>query len=184
MAEKNNENAQDGAPEKKGPMKIVLLGVLVLALLVGVAAGAYKLGAKSSAKEAAGKAAAQKADASATGGEGGAQGEGKGAFSAEVLGPMVNIDPFIVNILDNQSTRYLKAALTLELNNKVAAAEVKERMPQIRDAILLLVGNKTFEELSDLQGKMQLRAELISRLNGILTQGKVERIFFTDFVVQ
>jgi flagellar FliL protein len=57
-------------------------------------------------------------------------------------------------------------------------------MPQIRDAILLLIGNKTFAELSDLQGKLQLRAEIIARLNKLLTTGKVKGIYFTEFVVQ
>ena len=62
--------------------------------------------------------------------------------------------------------------------------EVNQRMPQIKDAILLLLSNKTYSELSDLQGKIQLRAELINKLNGILQQGKVKRIYFTEFVVQ
>jgi flagellar FliL protein len=57
-------------------------------------------------------------------------------------------------------------------------------MPQIRDAILLLVGNKTFEELQDLEGKKQLKAEIMSKINGILQTGKVKAIFFTEFVVQ
>ena len=57
-------------------------------------------------------------------------------------------------------------------------------MPQIRDSILLLIGNKTYEELQDLQGKKQLKAELTSKLNSILHYGKVKEIYFTDFVVQ
>ena len=57
-------------------------------------------------------------------------------------------------------------------------------MPQIRDAILLLVGNKTFEELQDLQGKKQLKAELLSKINAILQSGQAKSIYFTDFVVQ
>jgi flagellar FliL protein len=100
------------------------------------------------------------------------------------LGPMIDLESFIVNILDEQGTRYLKAAITLETDQEKTATEVKERLPQIRDAILLLVGNKTFGELSDLQGKLQLRADLTSRLNQILQTGKVARIYFTEFVVQ
>jgi len=103
---------------------------------------------------------------------------------AKQVGPMVNIDTFIVNIIDEEESRYLKAAITLELNTPEAAVEITERMPQIKDAILLLVGNKTFGELQDLQGKIQLRAELINRLNSIVIKGKVKRIYFTDFVVQ
>ncbi len=103
---------------------------------------------------------------------------------AKEVGPMVNIDPFIVNILDDQESRYLKAAITLEVDTPETAMEVNSRMPQIKDAILLLIGNKTFGELSDIQGKLQLRAELINKVNSILLKGKVKRIYFTNFVVQ
>lgn len=57
-------------------------------------------------------------------------------------------------------------------------------MPQIRDAILLLIGNKTYEELQDLQGKRQLKSELTSKINSFLMSGKVKSIYFTNFVVQ
>lgn len=103
---------------------------------------------------------------------------------AKQVGPMIAIDSFIVNIIDDAESRYLKAAITLELSTPEGAAEVAERMPQIKDAILLLIGNKTFGELQDLQGKIQLRAELINRINSVLVYGKVKRIYFTDFVVQ
>ncbi len=103
---------------------------------------------------------------------------------AKQVGPMVNIEPFIVNILDDTESRYLKAAITLEAGNEETAMALTQRMPQIKDAILLLISNKTFSELGDLQGKIQLRAELINKLNGILPVGKVKRIYFTEFVVQ
>lgn len=103
---------------------------------------------------------------------------------AKQVGPMVNIESFIVNILDDNESRYLKAAITLEVDSEETSMELTQRMPQIKDAILLLVGNKTFGELSDLQGKIQLRAELINKVNSILLKGKVKRIYFTDFVVQ
>jgi len=101
-----------------------------------------------------------------------------------MIGPMINIEEFIVNILDGEDTRYLKVAITLEFDKEDATKEVSVRMPQIRDAILLLIGNKTFDELRDLQGKMQLRAELVGRINTIVQRSKVENIYFTDFVIQ
>lgn len=106
------------------------------------------------------------------------------AETVSELGPMIDIESFIVNILDEQGTRYLKAAITLEADNPETAEELDARLPQIRDAILLLVGNKTFGELSDLQGKLQLRADLINRLNEILQSGTLKKIYFTEFVVQ
>ncbi len=103
---------------------------------------------------------------------------------AKEIGPMVDLESFIVNILDQGEVRYLKAAITLEADTPEAATEITQRMPQIKDAVLLLIGNKTFAELSDLQGRLQLRAELLNRVNSLLLVGKVKRIYFTDFVVQ
>ena len=100
------------------------------------------------------------------------------------VGPMVNIDSFIVNISDDQESHYLKATITIEVDREAATMEVNQRMPQIKDVILQLIGNKTFHELNDSQGKNQLRAELINKINSILLKGKVKRIYFTDFAVQ
>ncbi|PLX91452.1 MAG: flagellar basal body protein FliL [Desulfuromonas sp.] len=136
-------------------------------MLVAVGVAAYLLGSRS-AQDAAPAESAQVEDTS----------------TAEGVGPMVDITDFIINILDKNETRYLKAAITLELENEETVAEVNERMPQIRDSVLLLVGNKTFAELNDLQGKLQLRAEIIVRLNKLLKKGKVKGIYFTEFVVQ
>ncbi len=100
------------------------------------------------------------------------------------IGPQVNIEEFIVNIISGDTPHYVKASLTVELTNPEVKAEVEKRMPQMRDAILLLIGNKTFEELQDLQGKKQLKAELTSKINSFLKTGKVKAVYFTNFVVQ
>nr|WP_320113757.1 flagellar basal body-associated FliL family protein [uncultured Desulfuromonas sp.] len=160
--------ADEEKQEKGGKSKMMLfvaIGVVILLIAVGVAA--YLLGSRSAQQAPAGEAA-----------------EVEDTSKAEGVGPMVDITDFIINILDKNETRYLKAAITLELENEETVAEVNERMPQIRDSILLLVGNKTFAELNDLQGKLQLRAEIIVRLNKLLKKGKVKGIYFTEFVVQ
>lgn len=164
MADKKVDSEQP-KDQKKGGKKLLLIILLGVVLLIGGGVAAFLLlhgnANADPAKQAAEKAAKENA-----------------------VGPMVNIDSFIVNILDKDGTRYLKAALTLELDSEITANEVKERMPQIKDAILLLVSSKTFAELQDLQGKLQLRAELTSRLNDLLKTGKIKQIYFTDFVVQ
>lgn len=100
------------------------------------------------------------------------------------VGPMVNIEEFIVNIISGDSAHYVKASLTIELTSEEGKIEAEKRMPQMRDAILLLVGNKSFEELQDLQGKKQLKAEITAKINSFLQAGKVKAVYFTNFVVQ
>jgi flagellar FliL protein len=89
-----------------------------------------------------------------------------------------------VNIISGDTAHYVKASLTVELTNIEVQSEVEKRMPQMRDSILLLISNKTYEELQDLQGKKQLKAEILSKLNSFLQTGQVRSVYFTNFVVQ
>lgn len=166
MAEKKTDEKTE--EKKGGMMKIIIIAVVAILLLVGVGVGAYLMGAGSSDKKEPEKASS----------------ESTKETTVQPVGPMVAMDDFIVNILDTEGTRYLKASMTLELANPESSAEVEERKAQIRDAILLYLSSKTFDEIRDLQGKLQLRADLIGRINGLLTTAKVKTIYFTDFVVQ
>lgn len=165
MAKKENEdNPEEGGKSKK--MLIIIVAVVVLLLGAGVGAFLFMGGEDEEPKLSPEEEQAELAK------------------QAKQVGPMVTIDTFIVNIMDDQESRYLKAAITLEVDNEMATMEINQRMPQLKDSVLLLLGNKTFSELNDLQGKIQLRAELINKINSILLKGKVKRIYFTEFVVQ
>ncbi len=166
MAKEPVKGSEEGG--KKGKKKLLIIIIIVLVVLIGGGVGAF-LFLKGGGEE--DKISPEEEQAQL-------------AAQAQQVGPMVNIDSFIVNIIDSEESRYLKAAITLEVDSEAASQELSQRMPQIKDAILLLVGNKTYTELNDLQGKIQLRAELINKINSILKQGKVKRIYFTDFVVQ
>ncbi len=167
MADKET-SAEAGAEQKSSKKMLIIIIAAVVILLGGGAAAFFLL--KGEAPQ---SATAPAPDAAAT-----------APVANGTIGPMVEIEPFIINILDEEGTRYLKAAITLETNNDPVVEEITQRMPQIRDAILLLVGNKTFGELADLQGKLQLRSELRERLNKLLSGGRVQKIYFTEFVVQ
>jgi flagellar FliL protein len=167
-------------PEKKkksGLIKYLLFGLIGLVFLVVAGTAGFMVSSSNILGNLLGNKDQKSSEAT------GKEGEGGGTQPLQI-GPMLDIDSFIVNILDEEGTHYLKAAITLEVDNPLTLEEVNQRMPQIRDNILLRVGNKTFRELADLEGKLQLRAELVSSLNGILESGKIKKIYFTDFVVQ
>jgi flagellar FliL protein len=93
-------------------------------------------------------------------------------------------DPFIVNIYDGQELRYLKLKVEVQLSDEKAKTEMTERQAQIRDAILTILTTKTLQDVQYLQGKNQLKQEIMAALTKIVTPGKVRQVFFTDFVVQ
>jgi flagellar protein FliL len=94
------------------------------------------------------------------------------------------MEDFVVNIMQKDTTRFLKVGITLETKNQESSERIKNRMPQITDAVLLLVGNKQFDQIKDLQGKLQLKADLLAQINSLVGKDEVTEIFFTDFVVQ
>jgi len=100
------------------------------------------------------------------------------------MGPTVDLSEFLVNIISEDNSHYLRASMTIELSNPAAQEELIRRMPQVRDAILLLISNKTFEELYDLQGKMQLKAEIRLAVDELISTGEVTSVYLTDFIVQ
>ena len=97
---------------------------------------------------------------------------------------MFPLEPFIVNIYDGQELRYLKVKVEMEMANPAIKAELEGRLAAMRDAILVVLTSKTLQDIQDIQGKNQLREEILIAVSKIIAQGKVTRIYFTDFVVQ
>lgn len=100
------------------------------------------------------------------------------------IGTMFPLSPFVVNLADPQARRYLKVAITLELESPDAAARAKKMVPILRDKAITLLTSLTFEEVMTPEGKIQIHDELLERFNQILRPDRVRNIYFTDFVVQ
>jgi flagellar FliL protein len=117
-----------------------------------------------------------KAEAGGHGGEaGGKEGAGSNIYPLE---------PFIVNIYDGQELRYLKVKIELEMVGVGVKQEIDARLAAIRDSILVLLSTKTLQDIQDIQGKNQLKEEILGAINKNIPPGKVAKVYFTDFVVQ
>jgi flagellar protein FliL len=110
-------------------------------------------------------------------------GSGKSGQAA-TPGVMFDLDPFIVNLADVPDVRYLKLTVKLEVDNDAISANLSARVPQVRDAILVLLSSKDVNAVRTTQGKFQLRDEITQRINGLLPKPGVRSAYFTDFVVQ
>lgn len=97
-----------------------------------------------------------------------------------------DIPTFVVNLADPAGTKYLRIGLSMEVpaSNKKIMPEIEQRLPKIKDTIITVLSAKTLEEISTPQGKISLKQELLRRINGVLTSGKVQDIYLTDFVIQ
>ena len=196
-------------PKKPSRIKrIVIILAILLITLSGAGIGAYwwffmrtPSAASATAQEtapadAAGKGAAGQAGtgaaagagASGHGGAAGAGGAGDGRIERQSDlprsgGQVLPLPPITVNISDPSGRRYLKLGMEVEVNADVSAA-LQANSPRIRDAIIMLLAGKTFGDISSPDGKVLLKAEVAARLNQILGEQRVIRVYFTDFVVE
>ena len=161
------EKTEGAAPEKKsGKMKWIIIGVVVLVLLGGGGFAAWKfLSTGSGEPEAMAK-----------------PGGHEGALPAP--GPIVALDSFLVNLADPADSHYLKVTVNLEVEKPESTEEIQQRMPQIRDSILVLLSSKTAEDVRSVEGKFRLRDEIIGRVNKFISHGKIKGAYFTEFVMQ
>ncbi len=118
--------------------------------------------------------------------EGGHGGGGHGKEGGkEGGGTEVKMEPFLVNLADEGGKRYLKLTIIVDVKEEKYKKLLEERLPIIRDGILLLLTSKTVQDISSLEGKLKLRQEvrrLVSRPIGAPEALPV--VYFTEFFIQ
>ena len=100
------------------------------------------------------------------------------------LGTLFPLETFIVNLADPERSRYLRVTMDLELMAPADADKLNDRLPQIRDSVLMILPSKRFEDIASMEGKTALRSEVINKLNSLFAKSVVSNIYFTEFVVQ
>jgi flagellar FliL protein len=128
----------EGSGKAGGSGKLILIGVVLLAVLGGGGAAAwFLLGGKSQDK--AESAADQKPKPRAP--------------------PVfVKLEPFVVNLADRG--RYLQVGLELRVPDARAAEQIKVFLPEIRNGVLMVLSGRRAEEISSAEGKERLRADI------------------------
>ncbi len=107
-----------------------------------------------------------------------------GLNQADAPGALFPLETFIVNLADEERSRYLRVTMDLELVAPTDAEKLNQRLSQIRDGILMILPSKRFDDIASIDGKTALRDEIINNLNGLFPSKVVANIFFTEFVVQ
>ncbi len=71
------------------------------------------------------------------------------------------LDNMVVNLADPGGERVAQIGVTLELQNAAAVDKVKQYLPTIRSAVLLLVSQRKSEELLQIEGKQKLAKDIL-----------------------
>ena len=176
MAEE--KDIKEEAQPKKPFLKFIILGVIALVLGAGGSAGwdFFIKGKKEEIKKEEIKKEEIKKEAH----------KPYSKKKKEKPGIAYPLDSFIVNLLDKSGAgkRYLKIKVVLEVGDEEGQRTVDSHIPQLKDTILLLLSSQSFSDINTMEGKIELKQILLSKINQVLGEGIVHRLYFTEFVVQ
>lgn len=161
-----DEEASEAAPAGGSGKKMMILG-LVGVLLLGGGGGAAWFFMGGEKEE----------------GEKHAKAEEEEEHSEEP-GPVMELEPFLLNLADRDELRFLKVSIKLELDRPEEKTDYTNKVPAIRDVLLVLLSSKESQILRTTNGKRRMREEIMTRVNGVMNKGKVANVFFTDFIIQ
>lgn len=150
------EVVEEAPPKPKGKLKKIIILVVLLFVLLGGGAFAYFALFDDPAPE----------------------------KTKHVEKAMMPLEPFLVNLADKDSRRYLKVKIDLEVDNEKTVKELEKSMPRIRDQLIFLLSSKSYQEISTPEGKHQLKKEIMARLAALPTGKKISGAYFTEFVAQ
>ena len=113
------------------------------------------------------------------------------------------LENMVVNLADPGGERYAQIGITLELQDEATATTVKQYMPSIRNGILMLVSQRTADELLQREGKEQLATDILREVTRPMGWDKqrremeddefdtprrranpVRRVLFSSFIIQ
>ena len=101
------------------------------------------------------------------------------------MGVLVGLEEIIVTLRsDTRKPRYLRININLEVQNQVAAEIVSQRLPQLRDIVIMALSDKSADDLVHPEGKKGLRDEIFRRIDDRMPPGILMNVYFSDLVVQ
>lgn len=99
-------------------------------------------------------------------------------------GQFMQIENMIINPAGSSGKRYLLVSLGLESQSPVVLEEIKTKDVVVRDTVLKVLGVRTIDELADINRRNELKSQIRDAINGVLSEGEVSRMYFTQFVLQ
>jgi flagellar FliL protein len=177
--EKSAPPAAEAAPKKKS-RKGLIIAIASLLVLGGGGAGAYYSFAGKQDEPAAGDKSAKKD----------AEKVDKKAAEPKLPALYVKYEPpFVVNFDAKGVMRFLQVSMEAMTRDAHTEELIKSNEPKIRNNMLLLLGSQTYDTISTMEGKEELRKKALEIIAKVVDEEggeskKVEDIYFTSFVMQ
>lgn len=99
-------------------------------------------------------------------------------------GSFYQIKGLIVNPASSEGARYLMVDVGLESSDPEVISDLESKEVVVRDRMIRLLGERTSNELSDITKRDTIKTELLNSINDVLKEGAIDRLYFTQYVLQ
>lgn len=99
-------------------------------------------------------------------------------------GPIVALEPFVVNLNESAGGHYLRTTVQIEIDKEESREHVDKRIVMLRDNFLTVLSSKQLDELQSAEDKTKLRTELLATAREVLSKRSVHAVYFTEFLTQ
>jgi flagellar FliL protein len=96
----------------------------------------------------------------------------------------VPLDPFVVNLNEPKSSRYLKATIEVEVHGEERVALIEQKKRAIRADLLRYLSGLKVEDTTGEEKKLKIRDELIARVEKQTGANTLAGLYLTEFVIQ
>lgn len=178
MADDSNteSDAGDGGGFLSNTPALLLVLVVGLGALAGGVAGSRYVAPLLGSAPSTGQSAPTGSESGESGGQAGAQ--KSGASELHEVGNMV------VNPAGSGGSRFLMITVSLEVTPPGVTETLSENDARIRDLLNRVLGSRTVAELSDIDRRDEIKAEIRTSINETLDDGRVKAVYTPQYVLQ
>ncbi|PLR84220.1 flagellar basal body-associated protein FliL [Bacillus canaveralius] len=99
----------------------------------------------------------------------------------EVLEASVDVPEITTNLQGND---FIKISFKIETDSKKAKEELEKRDFQVKNIIIQELSERESEELQGKDGKIGLEETLKEKINSLMLEGKVKKVYITQSLLQ
>lgn len=107
--------------------------------------------------------------------------QGKEPDIDQVLECSVDVPEITTNLASND---FIRISFKIQTDSKKAKEELEKRDFQTKDIIIELLSGMRAEDLKGAAGKERLAEMLKSRLNEVMQEGKIVKVYITSYIIQ
>lgn len=99
----------------------------------------------------------------------------------DIIAASVDVDEVTTNLADDS---YVKIALKIQTSSKDAAAELKKRDFQVKSILIDELSEMSKKDLDGVKGKEMLENALKTKINELMQDGEVQKVYITSYIIQ